>query len=130
MKSGINHIVSCFKAYGFLTYQCTDIYQYKLDFIALNKNVSIIGCVVEVKGSMFDIKKDIDKDKLTTLLTYINKAISGVVIYSAEQDCYYRLPTELIQRANELGVRHIVLTSMTLYSKVLEIWRNNVNEDL
>lgn len=125
------HIISCFKAYGFFVYQCTDIFQIQLGFIALNKNISVLGNVLEIKGKEFDIKKDIKKEQIENLSSVKDKAQSvGIVVFSKETDCYHYLPIELIEKAIEMRIRFITITSTNLFSKALETWRNNVNANV
>lgn len=131
MKNGsthLAHIIRCFQSYGFFAYQCTDLFQIQIDFIAIHNNISVLGKVLEIKESEFDLKKSIRKEDLTTLFSITDKAESGVVVYSIANECYYRLPTEILQKAKEMDIRLITLTSMTLYSKALEQRRKKVNE--
>lgn len=125
MKNGnkhLEHIIKCFKAYGFFIYQCGDIFQKYKGLIAIRKNVSLLVNISEIQASEFDIKRDIDSETFENLKTNSNLATCGLIVYSQKNDCYYRLPIEIIIQAQELKVRFITLT--TLYSKAMETWRN------
>lgn len=130
MKNGTNHlshIINCFNAYGFFTYQCKDLFQTQIHFLAIHNNISLGGYVIETERKEFDLKKDISKEQLKVLKQINDKMNSGVVVFSNNTQCYYRLSTDLLNRAIEMGIRIIDFNSATLFSKALDTWRKNVN---